>query len=247
MIAKTPIHMKQILLILITATTLMTSCDFVRGKGVRGNGQMKTEDRSENGFTGVKSEDNLETFVGIGPFSVKIEGEENLIPYIKTIVENGVLRISTEDGFNLKPRRSLKVYVTAPRLNKIHSSGNGGITSTTKITDSTRIDLDVSGNAVMKLEVDAPAVDAELTGNGGIDIIGQARDFQCKTTGNGNIDAGALQTENTRVEILGNGEAIVNASVKLDVRIGGNGDVRYKGSPQTSTNITGNGSLKKID
>ncbi|MDF2189445.1 head GIN domain-containing protein [Paraflavitalea sp. CAU 1676] len=239
--------MKQILLILVTATTLLASCDFVGGKRVKGNGNMKTEDRSETGFTGVKSMDNLETYVGIGPFSVKIEGEDNLIPYIETYVENGILHISTEDGFNLKPRRSLKVYVTAPRLNKIHASGNGGITSTTKITDSTKVDIDVSGNAVMKLDVDAPAIDAELTGNGGIDIVGQARDFQCRTTGNGNIDAGNLQTENTKVEILGNGEAVVAASVKLDVRIGGNGDVRYKGNPQTSTNITGNGSLKKID
>jgi hypothetical protein len=240
--------MKKLLFILCALNVLvLSSCDFVAGKRVKGNGNVQTVDRSETGFTGIVSGSNFDTYVGIGPYSVKVEAEENIIPYIETFVDNGTLRIETKDGFWLKPRRSVKIIVTAPRLSKLHASGNGGITSTTKITDSSRIDLRVSGNAEMKMEVDAPEIEAELTGNGGIAIKGLSRNFKCKTTGNGHIEALDLQAESTRVEIFGNGNADVSASVKLDVRIGGNGDVRYKGNPQTSTQITGNGSLKKID
>ncbi|AXY75773.1 DUF2807 domain-containing protein [Paraflavitalea soli] len=240
--------MKKLIFILCAVNALvLSSCDFVAGKRVKGNGNVQTVDRPETGFEGIVGGSNFDTYVGIGPYSVKIEAEENIIPYIETFVDNGVLRIETKDGFWLKPRRAVKITVTAPRLTRIHSSGNGNIISTTKLTDSSRIDLRVTGNAEMKVEVDAPEIEAELTGNGGIEVKGLARNFNCKTTGNGHIEAMDLQTESTKVEIFGNGNANVNASVKLDVRIGGNGDVRYKGSAQTSTHITGNGSLKKVD
>lgn len=240
--------MKKLLFILCAVNVLvLSSCDFVAGKRVKGNGNVKTEDRPETGFTGIVSGSNFDTYVGIGPFSVKIEAEENIISYIDTYVENGILKIETKDGFWLKPSRQVKIIVTAPSLSKLHAAGNGGMTSTTKITDSARIDLQVSGNAEMKMEVDAPVVDADMTGNGGIEIKGLARDFTCKTTGNGHIEAMDLKSENAKVEIFGNGNANVYASVKLDVRIGGNGNVNYKGSAQTSTQITGNGTLKKVD
>lgn len=99
----------------------------------------------------------------------------------------------------------------------------------------------------MKVEVDAPVIDADLGGNGGIEIKGLTREFKCKTAGNGNIEAFDLQSESAKVEIYGNGNADVFASVKLDVTIGGNGNVRYKGNAQPSTHITGNGNIRKVD
>ena len=239
--------MKKLLFILCSVTVLLASCDFVAGKRVKGNGNVKTEERAESGFTGVNSGSDFNTYVGIGPFSVKIEAEENILPFIETFVDNGVLKITTKDGFWLKTRRTVKIYVTAPRLNKIHSHGNGDVFSSTKITDSSRIDLYVGGNAKMKVEVDAPEIDADLGGNGDIELKGQTRDFKCKTAGNGHIDAFDLQTESAKVEIYGNGNANISASVKLDVSISGNGDVRYKGNAQTSTHITGNGNIKKVE
>jgi hypothetical protein len=239
--------MKKLLFILCSLMVLLASCDFVTGKRVKGNGNVKTEERTESGYTGIESGSDFDTYVGIGPYSIKIEAEENILPYIETFVDNGMLKIHTKEGFWLKPRRSVKIYVTAPRLTKIITNGNGDLTSTTKITDSSRIDLRVGGNADMKVEVDAPEIDAELNGNGDIEVKGQTRNFQCKTTGNGHIAAMDLKTEAAKVEIYGNGNADIFASVKLDVSIGGNGNVRYKGDAQTSTHITGNGNVKKVE
>jgi hypothetical protein len=243
---KTP-NMKKLLFLALIASTFLAACDFVSGKRVKGNGNVKTEDRTEGAFTGVESRSNFSTYVGIGPQSIKIEAEENLLPYIETYVENGILRIDTKDGFWLKTNRSVKIYITSPRLNKIHVSGTGDVEGTTKITDSSKIDLEITGNANMKLDVDAPEVISELSGNGDISLKGQTRDFNGKSTGNGHIRALDLQTENSKIEIYGNGTAEVSASVKLDVTIGGNGSVSYKGNAQPSTHITGNGSISKVN
>jgi len=239
--------MKKFLFLALIASTCLGSCDIVTGKRVKGNGNVKTEDRSEGSFTGVESRSNFSTYVGIGAQSIKIEADENLLPYIETYIDNGVLKIDTKDGFWLKSTRDIKVYVTSPRLNKIVVSGSGSIEGTTRITDSTQISLDLSGNASMKMDLDAPVVDADLSGNGDIEVKGQTRDFRANSTGNGHIRAIDLQTENSKIEILGNGTAEVFASQKLDVTIGGNGSVRYKGNAQPTTHITGNGSISKAD
>jgi hypothetical protein len=239
--------MKKLLVFALIASISLSACDFVTGKRVKGNGNMKTEERTEDAFAGVESRSNLSTYVGIGPQSIKVEAEENLLPYIETYVENGVLKIDTKDGFWLKTNRSIKVYITSPRLNMIKVSGTGDVEGTTKITDSSKIDLEITGNANMKLDVDAPVVISELSGNGDIDLKGVTRDFTGKSTGNGHVRAMDLQTENSKIEIYGNGTAEVFASVKLDVTIGGNGSVRYKGNAQPSTHITGNGSISKAD
>jgi hypothetical protein len=239
--------MKKIFFLILIAATSLTACEMVSGKKVKGNGNVKSETRSESAFTGIDSRSNFSTYVGIGPESIKIEAEENLLPYIETYVDNGVLHIDTKDGFWLKTNRTIKVYVTAPRLNKIRVTGSGDVEGTTKITDSSKIELEITGNANMKMDVDAPEVTAELSGNGDIDLKGMTRDFDGKSTGNGHIKALDLQTENSKIEIYGNGTAAISASVKLDVTIGGNGSVRYKGNAQPSTHITGNGSISKVD
>jgi len=87
---------------------------------------------------------------------------------------------------------------------------------------------------------------AELTGNGGIQLKGQSRYFDCKLLGNGNLKAFDLMAEETKVHIMGNGDAEVYASIKLDVSLTGNGTVRYKGNAQPSTHITGNGSITQV-
>lgn len=238
--------MKKIVTLILLATVLATSCRF-SGKRIKGNKVLTTEDRSISDFAGVNSYGSFDVYVSIGsPASVKIEAESNILPYIETYVENDILMVRSKKAVWLSPRKTVKVFVTAPRFKQIHSNGSGDILGQTKISDSSKLDLKVRGNGKINLDVDAPEVVAELTGNGGIQLKGESRYFDCKLQGNGNLKAFDLMAEETKVHILGNGDAEVYSSVKLDVSIGGNGQVRYKGNAQPSTHITGNGSITQV-
>lgn len=240
--------MKKLVAFLLLGIIISTSSCRFTGKRVKGNGHVITDNRGLSGFTSVVSEGSFDVYVSTGsPASVKIEAEDNILPYIETYVDNNILRIDTKDDVWLRPRRSVKIYVVAPHFRKIHSKGTGNIISQTKITDSSRMDLVINGNGDIKVDVDAPEVNAEVTGNGGIDVTGQSKTFKGTLTGNGNIHAFNLMAEQTNVRILGNGDADVFASVHLDISIGGNGNVRYKGGGQISSHITGNGDVKKVD
>lgn len=238
--------MKKWASLLVLSSILLANCRFV-GKRIKGNEQVTTENRSTASFDGVSSRGSFDVYVAVGsPAAVKIEAESNILPYIETYVDNNILQVRTKRDVWLSPRRSVKIFVTAPRLRKIHSSGTGDIIGQGTIADSSKLDLSVHGNGNIKLDVDAPEVAAELTGNGGILLKGQSKYFNCTLTGNGNLNAFDLMAEETKVKIRGNGDADVYASLKLDVSVGGNGNVRYKGNAQPSTHIAGNGSITQV-
>lgn len=238
--------MRKWISIIVLTVIIGIGCRFA-GKQVKGNEQVTTENRQVGGFTGVSSYGSFDVYVSVGtPAAVKIEAESNLLPYIETYIDGNTLKIDTRDEVWLRPRRTIKVYITAPRFRTIHSNGSGDIIGQTPISDSSKLDLRVAGNGHVNLDVDAPEVVADLTGNGGIQLKGQSKYFDCSLTGNGNLKAFDLMAEETRVKILGNGDAEVYASVKLDVTVGGNGNVHYKGNAQPSTHITGNGSITQV-
>lgn len=238
--------MKKILLLLLPAAALISSCNFA-GKRVKGNGHVSTEERSVAGFDGVRSSGSFDLYVSQGPQSLRIEAEENLLPYIETHVEDGILRINTKNNTWLRSTRDIKIYATAPNFKLIRSSGSGDIKGQTKLTHPERIEVGISGSADINIDVDAPEVEAEITGSGNVDVKGTTRVFKARISGSGNIKASDLQSEESEIRITGSGDASVYASVKLDVRVTGSGNVRYKGGAQVNSQITGGGGVSKID
>jgi hypothetical protein len=240
--------MKKILLLLVIAGTMVSSCRYVRGKKVRGNGNVKTEDRSVTSFSGVRSYGSFDVYIANGSqHSLKVEGEENLLQFIETYVDNGDLKIKTKEGYWLDAQRSLKIFVTSPHFSKIASSGSGNIISESKIVDSSKLELSVTGSADIRVSVDVPEVEASITGSGNMNLDGQTKMFTGKVSGSGNIRAMDLKAEETNVRISGSGNADVYASVQLDVHVAGSGDVRYKGEAKVNSNIAGSGNVKKVD
>lgn len=241
--------MRNFLLLMIVAAALVPSCNIFRGERVRGNGNQTTQERNVGSFKSVSSSGSFDIYVSSGTsHAVKVEAEENLLPYIETYVDGGKLYIDTKDGYWLDNKRAMRVYVTSPEFTSIHSSGSGNIIGETKITNPHKLVLSVSGSADIKMEVDAPEVEAEISGSGSINLQGQTKIFETGLSGSGDIRAMNLLAEETKVSITGSGDADVYASVALDVAITGSGDVRYKGGGQLrKSNIAGSGKVTRLE
>ena len=226
----------------------LPSCWYAFGKRVRGNGNVKTEDRSIGNFSGVSSYGPYNVYLTQdSSYKVSVEAEDNLLPYIDTYVENGELKVRTKEGYNLSNSREISVHVSAPSFSAIKTVGSGDIISQSKINNSTAIALEATGSGDIKANLNAPEVKAEVMGSGSINLEGETKSFNGNITGSGNIKAFELKSENSDVEILGSGNADVYASVKLSIEVNGSGDVKYKGNGQVASNIHGSGSVKKVD
>ncbi len=233
-------------IIAITLVFFFISCNVgFNGDSISGNGNVKTETRNVGNFHAIKSSGSIDLEISEGDaYSVSVEDDENILPVIVTEVNDGTLNVDYKDNTSINNDHA-KVYIKAPSLDKIISSGSADIMINDMIKNERQIEVSVSGSGNIKGGVDAPAITASIGGSGNVSLSGRTKSFDGKVSGSGDLDCGNLQSENAEVSVSGSGNAHVFASVSLKARASGSGDVYYRGKP-TSPEIhtSGSGSVQ---
>ncbi|MDQ2864294.1 MAG: DUF2807 domain-containing protein [Bacteroidota bacterium] len=221
------------------------SCNVINNGGVNGNGNIRNEKRNVGNFTGVKTSGSIDVEITNGDsYSVSAEDDDNILPYIVTEVNNGILNVHYKDGTSINNDHA-KVYVVAPSLDKLISAGSADIASQDIIKSSQEIKIDVSGSGDVKAGVDAPRVSVSVSGSGNVTLNGRTKDFNCDGSGTGDLNCGSLESENTTVTVSGTGNAHVYASVHLSATSNGTGDILYRGNPPNpEIHTSGTGSVE---
>jgi hypothetical protein len=228
------------LLILLVASTCFISC-----ASVSGNGNVRDENRDISDIHSVKSSGSIDVEIKSGnTYSLVVENDENLLQYVITDVDNGVLNIHYKNGYSIRNDHA-KVIVTAPSLDKLVSSGSANINSNGVIRSSNEITISTSGSGDLNLQLDAPSIEATSSGSGDISLSGRTKDFQCKVSGSGDIKCADLKSENASIRVSGSSDVHVFASVSLKVNVSGSGDVYYGGNPTSpQIHIAGSGTVQ---
>lgn len=241
---------KSIFILALMALSLQTAnAQWWSGsKKIKGNGNMKTENREVSDYEGVELEGsmNVELIAG-NEGNLKVEAEENLLQYIVTEVSGDELKITTEKGYNLDPSGDNKITVTVPfkDLSSVSLTGSGDIRSRDRIT-AENFEVKLTGSGDIQLPLQAKNARASITGSGDIDLMGSARDFECKVTGSGDISAFEFKCENVDATVTGSGDIQVYATEELRAKVPGAGDIEYKGNPKKQDFKTiGVGSITK--
>jgi Putative auto-transporter adhesin, head GIN domain len=240
-------RLRSFALLLLVFPFILSSCHNFMGKRIKGNGNIKTEDHNVSGFKNIDCDASADVYITQGePAGVKVEGDDNLLPYIEINQEGDRLVIREKSHVNLDPSDGLKIYVTSPEINSINASGAGDIVGQTKITSSDELRLRLSGAGDIRMEVNAPTVVCTLSGAGSAYLKGQAKNVEVELSGVGSTHCYDLQAENTKVDVSGVGSAEVFASVKLDATVNGVGSINYKGNAtDVSQHANGVGSIHK--
>ncbi|HZG23666.1 MAG TPA: head GIN domain-containing protein [Chitinophagaceae bacterium] len=227
----------------------LVSCNFVGGKRVKGNGNIRTEERKVSSFNEVEVHGAIKLYVSQGDLKpVKIEADENLMQYVVVEQDGDRLTVKPRDGFNLQASDEMKVYVTSPVFKSIDVSGACDILGQTKIDQRERMNLHVSGAGQINMNVHTPEVEAQISGSGTVRLKGETKKFDLGLSGAAKALCYDLLSENTRVDISGAGDAEVYASEKLDAEVSGAGNVSYKGdAPEVNQKVSGAGSVNKKD
>lgn len=229
----------------IISAVLFSSCTTRR---VKGNGEIVKQDRKENSFHSVKVAGAFDVYFSqADEQEIVIEADDNLLRYIETRVEDGVLRIRTKSGRNLRPTEDMKVYIKAPKYKSLGIAGSGNLVAETKIASTEKVKLSISGSGDIKLqEIDAPQVDVNISGSGKAEGFGNTRDLEIDVAGSGDVMMKELKSENAKISIAGSGNVWIFASMKLDVRVAGGGDIHYYGNPaDIKSKLAGSGNLIK--
>ena len=178
-------------------------------RGVKGSGNVVTEQREVSDFTGIDVGGifNVEATAG-REYSVSVEADDNLLPLIKTEVRRGVLEISTEG--RIKSSSKITVRVTAPNIESVEASGVA------------RVDLNGVSNGAIKLK---------SSGASKVIAAGDANELNVKSSGASKVDAESLRATDATVKTSGASTIRVTVSGRLVASASGAGKVLYGGTP----------------
>jgi hypothetical protein len=216
------------------------------GERVQGNGNIAKQAREVSGFTGLGLglPGNVEVRIGNAE-SVTIESDDNILPLIETVVEEGTLKIRPVRRNLQLDTRNLKVIVTAKKLERIAVGGSGSVDAVG--LRGAKLSFDVGGSGSMNLrDIEGESVTVSLGGSGNLQASGTADKLKISIGGSGKVSTGQLATREAAVSIGGSGQATVWAKQALSVSVAGSGDVSYYGEPQITKSIMGSGTLKRL-
>lgn len=217
------------------------------GEQVQGNGVIKRQQRVPGAFTGVASALAARVEIRIGDSeSVSIETDDNLLPLIETVVEDGMLNIRPVKRTMHLNTRTMKIVVQARSLDHLSLGGSGAIDSDALRARKVQIDLGGSGTITLKgVEADSMAV--SLGGSGDLKTAGgAAKNLSISIGGSGNVKMGNVRSDSVSISIAGSGEATVWAQKSLSLSVAGSGTANYYGDPHVTTSVLGSGATRRL-
>lgn len=220
--------LRIVLIALLAVTTMSSAC--AQRKKVRGSGNVETEKRDLSGFTGVKTGTSIDIYLTQGDkFEVVVEADDNLIEYIITDVDNGVLKVYF-DRVNVREAKKKVVHVTMKEIDYISASSAGDVFGQTPVkADDLKIRTSSAGD--VKLEVYAKSLDLSTSSSGDITLSGEADYMKASTSSAGDIKAFELTVKEADVTASSAGDVKITVTERLNARASSAGDVQYRGNP----------------
>ncbi len=215
--------MKKITIVfLAVSVTLFAGCHWV---GVRGNGNIKTDQRTISAFATVDVGGTFNIEWRNGAPTLSITTDENLLPYIDNQVSGDTLHLHTRE--TIWPTHGIKVVILSPTR------------SGAKISGAVRLTAD---------QLSGPRFAFQSTGASRVTLDGNIDELLADMTGASELNAGALQTKTAEISTTGAADAEIAVAETLKVAITGAGKVSYSGNPKTiERHITGAGSIRHKD
>ena len=236
----------KVLLIALTGIVIFSSCRYLGGEKVRGNGNIVNVQRNVGSFNNIEVGGAVEVRVKQDAAnSVRVETDENLLEYLDVFTDGNTLVIQSKKGYNLRPSKAIIVYASAPQFRNLDVSGASKLIGESPLSGS-ELELGASGSSEIDLEVKVSKLQADISGASSIQLKGSSTLFDTEASGASTIRCLDLDTEETTLDLSGASNAEVTASKQLNIDASGASDVRYRGNANINQKSSGASSVKKI-
>ena len=177
--------------------------------GVKGSGNIRTENRTVSNFKAIEAGGVFIVEVTAQKdFSVEVEADDNLLPFIKTESDGETLRIETTEKFST--RSPIRLRISAPDVENLEISGASKISVANLANDAFRVDS---------------------SGASKINIEGTTKHLTVEMSGASKLDAENFKAETVSVDASGASKATVSVINNLKVDLSGASKIVYYGTP----------------
>ncbi|WP_082773643.1 head GIN domain-containing protein [Hymenobacter sp. PAMC 26628] len=191
-------------------------------------------------FEQVESSGGIDVYLSQGPVAaVAVEALPEALPHVVTEVRNGTLSIHWEKDFSWQKmfswnslsgrQRSVKVYITAPRLTGLALSGGADAHGQTPLV-ADEFSIRASGGSDVTLRLQAKTVRAESSGGSDVTLTGKVERQDMRFSGGSDYHGLGLQSTTATINASGGSDADVWVDGELTANTSGGSDLRYKGN-----------------
>ncbi|MDB5227736.1 MAG: putative lipoprotein [Bacteroidota bacterium] len=197
---------------------------------IKGNGQLKTETRTISAFKEIRVSHAVKLVITQEEkYAMKIEGDENLLPYLEIKQEGNLLDIGMKRGHDFDFDKGITVYISFKELNSINASGASGVESKNLIKEGS-FEINSSGASRIVLNLEVSTLETVASGASQIVLNGKTSKAAFNISGASDLSASEFATDDVVLNSSGASKAFVNASKSLDVTVSGASNVKYTGA-----------------
>jgi Putative auto-transporter adhesin, head GIN domain len=203
-----------------------------------GSGVSKEETRAVGKFQMVEVGDALQVIVtvtaGVKP-SVKVSGDDNLVPFVESFVEDGQLVLRLEDNSSISPKLPLRAEVVTGELDEVEVSGAAIV----KVKGGTKVDrftAGASGAAQLSVEgVESSEAVVSASGASQVALSGSAASLKVDASGASRIKAQSFNVDDADVSISGASTVTLWANKSVSGDVSGASQLELHGGPAKQT------------
>lgn len=210
----------------LTATTTMASCQNKVFSIVKDSDNVSRNINISEHFNGICTRSSVDIEYTEGAQAITLSAPKEIINLIEVKVSNEVLTVTVNSQNVIAPGSyNMKLYVTAPNVNKFITEGSGDIT-VKSIEDNKDISVSTKGSG----DIEMPAL--------------KCVNFNANTMGSGDISAQAVTCTQADLSTKGSGDIginKINATELLAITMG-SGDIRLGSGNVTKAELSTFGS-----
>lgn len=227
---------------------MMSACEEgYSPNAIWGSGSMTSADRQAQGVRDVTLATSGDLTIALGDQeSLRIEAEDNLLPYLETRISGGALTIGTRPNTSLHPTRSIRYVLTVKSLEALAISSSGNISAPALQVDHLTARISSSGNIHLD-GLNADSLQVRISSNGNVEINGgEVKQQSVTVTSSGQYKGASLRSQTADVHLSSSGGATLWVTDSLNAELTSSGDMGYYGRPAISQRMSSSGRIVSL-
>jgi hypothetical protein len=213
---------------------------------VRGTGNVISEERQVSGFNNISVSGGMHLYLSQGDEEMlQIEAEDNILPFIESYVEDGLLVVRYERGRSFRTQYPVRVHAVMVEVREI--IGSGGSQIQTKNIESDTLSIVLSGGGGGEfMSIDTTHLSVNFSGGSKGTFSGRAAEQVVCISGGGRYHAEEVESNSTRINLSGGAGGIVWVKDSLDATLSGGSLLEYYGDPRVTQQLSGGSRILNI-
>lgn len=211
------------------------------GPGITGSGYVVSETRPVPAYSSLEVHDGLSASLTVGPRSVTVRADDNLLPYLETFVRGDTLVVRERPGISLY-RSHVQVVLTNDVLRGVDATGGSQVTAEATASPSFAL-LASGGSDVVVDGLSAGELTLDASGGSQVQASGAAANLILDDSGGSQVHARSLVAQTADLEVSGGSFLEVTVVAHVTGEASGGSHVTVYGRPTGHLEATGGSTL----